>query len=303
MNIGILVILLLGLAWIAIPAFAGEFEVISQTDGVITWRNPSVNSTCTVEWALSPAGPWHQDWTNFQNIVVTTPVAHARLPMFYRVVSSLPEEMPYSDMIAHYTFDGNAVDVTGNGHDGILYGATYVEDRYGTYQDAIEFDGSVNGYVDVGAMDIPLPATVSVWFRSPVINSAWRTLIGWNDESGPYSGIQIATTGDGRMITRMGNDTTDYYTTNYPDGDGQWHLINISRDTNAQQRVYFDGVLQTTYTANVPVGSNHHLYIGRSFRPNSYFLNEHFQGAMDEVRIYNRVLSDEENWSLWANSP
>lgn len=291
------------LGCLLVSAWGGEFEVISQTHGVIVWRNPAVNSTCTVEWALAPVGPWHQDWTNFQNIVVTTPVGQARLPMFFRVVGSVPEDMPHTDMIAHYPLDGDANDATGNGHDGVLYGGTYVEDRYGTYQGAVEFDGSLNGYVDVGAIDIPLPATVSLWFRSPATNSAWRTLFGWNQASGPYSGIQFATTGNGRMIARMGNDTTDYYTTNRPDGDGRWHMLSASRDTSGIQRVYFDGVRQVAYSVQVSIGANHHLYLGRSFRPNSYSLNEHFRGALDDVRIYGRALTDEEIRSLWANSP
>ena len=303
MKTNVLAILLLALACIAVPAFAGEFEVISQANGVITWRNPAVNSTCTVEWALSPAGPWNRTWTNFENIVVTTPVAHARLPMFFRVVGALPEEMPYSDMIAHYTFNGDALDVTGNGHDGVLYGGTYVEDRFGSYQGAVEFDGSLSGYVYVGAMDIPLPTTVSLWFRSSPTNSNWATLLGWNLPYTPYEGVQIAALGDGRMVSRIGNEFLNYETTEAPDGDGQWHMFTVSRDTQSHHLIYLDGEPIGSQTVSASIGSNHDLYIGRSFRPNDYFLNEHFRGALDDVRIYNRVLSPEEIQSLWANSP
>lgn len=298
------------LVWLAVLsgfagtlAWGGEFEVISQANGVITWRNPSVNSTCTVEWALSPAGPWHQDWTNFQNLVVTTPVAHARLPMFYRVVSALPEDMPHTNMIAHYTFNGDALDVTGNGHDGVLYGGTYVEDRYGTYQGAIEFDGSTDGYVDVGDIDIPLPTTVSLWFRAPATNTDWSTIFGWNLPDSPYSGIQLAAIENGHMVSRIGNEFTDFETTETPNGDGQWHLLAATRDAENNHLIYLDGELVGSQTVDAPIGSGHHLYIGRSFRPNDYILNEHFRGGIDDVRIYDYVLSAEEIQSLWANSP
>ena len=291
------------LGCLLVSAWGGEFEVISQTHGVIVWRNPAVNSTCTVEWALAPVGPWHQDWTNFQNIVVTTPVGQARLPMFFRVVGSVPEDMPHTDMIAHYPLDGDANDATGNGHDGVLYGGTYVEDRYGTYQSAVEFDGSLEGYIDVGDIDIPLPTTVSLWFRAPTTNTAWSTLFGWNLPSSPYSGIQIAAVEDGRMISRIGDEFTNFETTETPNGDGQWHLLTATRDTEDNHLIYLDGELVGSQTVTAPIGSNHHLYIGRSFRPNNYFLNEHFRGGIDDVRIYNRVLSAEEIRSLWTNSP
>ena len=294
-------LVLLGCA--LVPAWGGEFEVISQSHGVIVWRNPAVNSTCTVEWALAPAGPWNRTWTNFENIVVTTPVGQARLPMFFRVVGSVPEDMPHSDMIAHYPLDGDANDATGNGHDGVLYGGTYVEDRFGSYQGAVEFDGSLSGYIYVGAMDVPLPTTVSLWFRSSPTNSVWATLLGWNRPYSPYEGIQISTAGNGRMYSRIGNESTTYETTETPEGDGQWHLLTVSRDTQDNHLIYLDGEPIGSQTVSASIGSNHDLYLGRSFRPNNYFLNEHFRGALDDVRIYNRVLSPAEVQALWAQSP
>ena len=80
-------------------------------------------------------------------------------------------------------------------------------------------------------------------------------------------------------------------------------MLTATRDTEDNHLIYLDGELVGSQTVTAPIGSNHHLYIGRSFRPNNYFLNEHFRGGIDDVRIYNRVLSAEEIRSLWTNSP
>lgn len=47
-------------------------------------------------------------------------------------------------LIAYFPFNGNANDEAGNGHDGIVYGATLTTDRFGNTNSAYEFDGIVN---------------------------------------------------------------------------------------------------------------------------------------------------------------
>ena len=54
-------------------------------------------------------------------------------------------------LVAWYPFDGNASDMSGNGNDGTVYGATLGTDRYGSANRAYSFDG-VNDYVDVGTL-------------------------------------------------------------------------------------------------------------------------------------------------------
>jgi hypothetical protein len=58
-----------------------------------------------------------------------------------------------------------------------------------------------------------------------------------------------------------------------------------------QLKLYVNGTLeQTTVYAGTVLTSNHPLGIGG----NGYWLNENFPGRIDEVRIYNRALSQSE---------
>ncbi|MCH1582478.1 MAG: LamG domain-containing protein, partial [Flavobacteriales bacterium] len=53
----------------------------------------------------------------------------------------LPDHVPTDGLVAWYPFNGNANDESGNGHDGIITGATFAEDRHGNGDASIEFNG------------------------------------------------------------------------------------------------------------------------------------------------------------------
>jgi hypothetical protein len=44
-------------------------------------------------------------------------------------------------LVAHYPFNGNANDESGNGNHGMVNGATLTEDRFGNIDSAFHFDG------------------------------------------------------------------------------------------------------------------------------------------------------------------
>ena len=51
------------------------------------------------------------------------------------------EEQLQSGLIAYYPFNGNAMDVIGNGHDGEVKRAKLTKDRFGNATSAYAFDG------------------------------------------------------------------------------------------------------------------------------------------------------------------
>ena len=54
-----------------------------------------------------------------------------------------------SNLVAHLPLNNNANDVTGNGHDGTVYGSSFTSDRFGNPNSACDFDG-INDYIDFG---------------------------------------------------------------------------------------------------------------------------------------------------------
>jgi hypothetical protein len=204
-------------------------------------------------------------------------------------------------LVAYYPFNGNANDESGIGHNGIVYGSTLTTDRLGNPNSAFSFNGTASDYVDVGLMTINLPVTVALWFNSTSINDQYNMLFGWNDPNPNYNGINIMANGDGKIRARIGSYTNDMIPNIIVDGDSKWHCVVISRDLNNDRKLYVDGTLEGSSGDGDSFGATptHNLFIGKSFRPDSEGWNEHFKGIIDDVRIYNRILSESEIQKLF----
>lgn len=53
-----------------------------------------------------------------------------------------------SGLVAYYPFNGNAIDESGNGNNGAIFGPTLTEDRFGNKNVAFWFDG-ISTYIKV----------------------------------------------------------------------------------------------------------------------------------------------------------
>ena len=81
--------LLLAASSLLVVAQEIKIESFSQ-NGLLIWTNSSLNTTCRVEWASTANGPWHGSWESLTNLVVTNPVMTVSVPMFYRIVATVP---------------------------------------------------------------------------------------------------------------------------------------------------------------------------------------------------------------------
>ncbi|HXB12818.1 MAG TPA: hypothetical protein VNZ45_12580, partial [Bacteroidia bacterium] len=71
-----------------------------------------------------------------------------------------------SGLVACYPFDGNANDMSGNGHNGTLVGATACPDRWGHANSALLFNNSPSTYVAIPNFNTILTSnniSVSFW--------------------------------------------------------------------------------------------------------------------------------------------
>jgi hypothetical protein len=83
--------------------------------------------------------------------------------------------------------------------------------------------------------------------------------------------------------------------------DTDWHHLAGSYDGTAF-RLYFDGQLvQETLCAITPANTDHPVTIGFANGPWGDSDNSPFDGFIDDVRIYNRTLSDCEIAALAAD--
>jgi hypothetical protein len=190
----------------------------------------------------------------------------------------------YQSTILCLPFNGDAKDQSGNGHDGELLGPTLTQDRFGNADEAYFFDG-INDYMLFDTVDLELPVTVSLWYKTTTTNQAWNSILSWNNqENNPYfEGIQIFTNGYGRLTIRIGTNYDDYTLSPIIVGDSLWHHIIVFKDINDSAKVYVDDTLLMARTISSSIGNRHLLILGRSHQ--LQYTSEFFQGCIDDVTI------------------
>jgi len=203
-------------------------------------------------------------------------------------------------LVAYYPFNGNANDESSNGNDGNIYGATLTEDRFGNPKRAYNFDG--DDYIIVqndSSLEFTGSISISVWARG-LANKTYNTgysiagIVG-KANCAPY-GIGVDD-GD-RALFQIYSDSTYYRAMKSEmqiDPEQWYHYVGIFKSGEYVQ-LYINGIIAAEVTENIPQyfnPSSDDLWIGTrslSLKPSipRYF----FEGSIDDIRIYNRALSD-----------
>lgn len=214
---------------------------------------------------------------------------------------------------AYYPFDGNANDISGNNNNPVFNNATITADRFGKPNSAYHFNGKYQ-YMRIPnnlSLNFANQITLSVWVRptgfyydichaSQLISKG-----GGNYNPGNYAlrfDDALYTNGSGCNGTVC--DTlhqnfrgTGTVLTPYP-GDfikkGQWYNVLYTNDGKTA-KLYVDCELKYSVVFPETFTNLEDLFFGKSddsFFP--FWLN----GDLDDIRIYNRALSDEEIFTL-----
>lgn len=201
-------------------------------------------------------------------------------------------------LVAHYSFSGNANDLSGNGNHGTVEGAYLTTDRNGKANAAYSFDGfsSRIRVADSATLHLSTSFTVSSWFLqksagAPNVNYSVRIID--KNTAGRPDGFDLCagSLSDKRI-------SCDAYPGLVSDRDSEfdrWHHLVVTVDGN-QGAMYLDGsVVASSSAMSVPANSLP-LIIGA---PQDTGYQNHFYGSIDDVRIYNRALSPTEVAQLW----
>lgn len=208
-------------------------------------------------------------------------------------------------LVAYYPFSGDATDATGNGHDGMVSGPTLTSDRYGSTDSAYSFDGDAD-YIDIpydSEIEPPI-FSISLWFKTDmavdgcIINSdpdGASTHHGyhlWIEESPPHP-YDLGTLT--YYVDHSTGPEAPHSNLTYSDdalNDDVWHHIAALYD--GIPRLYVDGDLHDTGEDRPYPQTGASIRIGMMRYDWSPPLYCYFDGAIDDIRIYNRVLTEDE---------
>jgi hypothetical protein len=200
-------------------------------------------------------------------------------------------------LVADYPFNGNANDESGHGYDGTVIGAVPCEDRNGDANRAYCFDGA-DDYINVGQQpNFPSWDTyaISVWFLNDgggdQGNGYGQKII---DKTTWYTDfyLSVSCCGNGWLVwkTYQGGsgaivDQSDYT-------DGEWHHVVVNKNGTSGE-LWIDGQLVGTSESIKTVNNNQPLLFGYSVSGDG-FQRKYWSGKIDDIRIYNRELSEDE---------
>ena len=187
-------------------------------------------------------------------------------------------------LIAYYPFDGNPDDYSGNGLDGTPTGSPVIAS--GIKDTAYKFDGT--NFITVPHNNILNPASMTItgWIRFDA-NTAWMLVSKGVGAGGYYI---YGSSASACIFSIFADDGTRYNASIGALSVGDWYFLCGTIDTaTGDMKAYKNGELITT-TTNASKGTVNttNLFVG--CHTSGYRTN----GALDEVRIYNRALSGEE---------
>ncbi|MBW8040638.1 MAG: hypothetical protein FVQ85_11615 [Planctomycetes bacterium] len=205
------------------------------------------------------------------------------------------------NLVGHWKLDGNANDSSAQNNHGTINGdPQWVAGKKGS--DALDFDGT-DDYVGCGndpSLQITgTEITVVAWVIKGPISSGWHIIAGkstdenWADGYGLFwyqneVGFYVGSWGPGGPVKQS-----------FPT-DGQWHHVAGTYD-GSNVKIWVDGVEGTTpvsYTGSVN-GSGGSFEIGRMGGWPAYC----FSGTLDDVRVYNAVLTESDIQGLVGLRP
>ena len=212
-------------------------------------------------------------------------------------------QIPTNGLVAYYPFNGNANDISGNGSNGTVTAATLTSDRFGNSNNAYSFDG-VNSYIDASIPNIPknnAARTISGWFKT---NDAFSDPNKYDASIFNYGtlaklqrlSLSVYRKGYLDLISGTTSSTDDFYIDNFDYANNSWYFFTVTYD-GTKLSIYVNG----KYVDQKAVSLN---TIGNIFRIGQRIsgdtVKEGFKGTIDDIAIWNRVLTPEEISALYT---
>ncbi|MGD9162924.1 MAG: hypothetical protein PVG39_31245, partial [Desulfobacteraceae bacterium] len=196
-----------------------------------------------------------------------------------------------------------AVDSSIFGNDGTLENMSGNEWTGGTLGGALEFDGD-NDYVDLPIGDVInslTDCTITSWVNWTGLGNDWQRI--WDFGSNEYENMYLcpnSASGHIQFAITLGSWMDEDQTiTSDVLPTGWHHTVVIIDSANSSHTIYLDGefAAENTSARYTPsnLGKTKDNMLGRS----QYSSDPYFNGIIDDVRIYNRVLEPEEIAQLY----
>ena len=246
----------------------------------------------------------------------------------YPSFSQVPSYVDTNGLVGWWPFDGNANDISGNGNNGLVYGATLTTDRFGASNSAYDFDvlnwtWGANGdyiYIPYSSSFNFTEFTVSTWVKRASLGSTIsaqalsiirRYQYGYNSPNGESWVLELAhgSSVSGSIVTGAVIQQSPSPALNFTSSSiqpvplNQWTNIVMTYSQNTII-IYIDGVLvgsATNPSITLNVTGNSGISIGLSDQANGHW--SPFDGKIDDIGIWNKALDSNKVKLLYNATP
>jgi hypothetical protein len=228
---------------------------------------------------------------------------------------NIPSYVPTNGLVGWWPFNGNANDESGNGNHGTVNGATLMSDRFGQSNSAYNFDGITNYISSNTTGEFKNGLTTTAWIKTGMqfSNYEHKGIVLSRFGMGLLTGLILQDTFQSGGLLMAGalnvpNQISWGVNKNILPNDNVWHhivgTIAVDSQTNVQTyKIYFDGTLLKTVlrTDNSSIKALQPFLFGKD--DISGYGNRNWNGALDDIAIYNRALSQQEITALYSGNP
>lgn len=198
-------------------------------------------------------------------------------------------------LVGHYLLDGNWQDSSGNQNDCLTFG-TYTDDREGNSLSALRLseDGHYIHFPNIITLAEP-EWTYALWLMPERSAS----------EVPDMFLLSLTNVSVWEDVPLFIDDEDDQFKTYYREGFGKqstgivaevdtWYHVAISSAADDTVRIYVNGEKRVNHAINFTTTAPNSFMLGSVIHFPEAELKGRFFGVVDDIRIYNRALADEE---------
>lgn len=206
-------------------------------------------------------------------------------------------QVPTAGLVGYFPFNGNVNDESGQSNNGTLSGASLTQDRFGATNKSYSFNG-INNYISLKTYDIQ-PRTLSIWFNAATADySNWVNVLS-SDNPKLTKGLLVIGLKQINGSVKMQLNACNAWDT-FNIALNVWHNVSICTGADSAVKFYLDGklVYDKKYSKHLTsVDGTDKLLLGTTRSQDKFF-----KGMIDDVRIYNRVLTPAEIESIYYDN-
>lgn len=226
---------------------------------------------------------------------------------------TIPNFVPSNGLVGWWPFTGSANDLSGNGNNGTVNGATLTADRFGSSGKAYLFNGTSDN------ISVPSATSINFGVSSFAVNVWVKFVANYSSNINPHGIVtkSVPTGGtpplDGWQLMTTNNviytefALTGYGTCGYSCSnslfDNNWHMITWMVNRSASTFSYYlDGVFTNSVICGPSVGGISNNYPLRFGAEREFATPLFFGGYIDDIGMWNRILTVCEINKLYTSS-